>query len=174
MNLIAPTTLSSEAEERRFLGLPTWIKAGRDLTGGQFSLIEQIIPAGFESPWHVHHSEDEAFYVIEGQMSVLTEAGSVLLQAGGFAFGPRGLPHGFRIEGDGPARILLMTTGSDFADFIAETSVPGNAPPAAPDMALLMAAAERHRIAILGPLPGPNGGADASSGMTAPASPATL
>lgn len=155
MNLIAPTatTLQSSVEERRFLGLPTWIKAGRDLTGGRFSLIEQIIPAGFESPWHVHHSEDEAFYVIEGQMSVITEGASTLLQAGGFAFGPRGIPHGFRIEGEGSARILLMTTGGDFADFIAETSVPGDTPPAAPDMAFLVAAAARHNVAILGPLP---------------------
>lgn len=155
MNVIAPTatTMPANVEERRFLGLPTWIKANRDLTGGQFSLIEQIIPAGFESPWHMHHSEDEAFYVIEGQMSVITEGASTLLQAGGFAFGPRGIPHGFRIEGEGPARILLMTTGSDFADFIAETSVPSDTPPAAPDMAFLVAAAERHNVAILGPLP---------------------
>ena len=155
MNQTAPTVLNvpSRVEERRFLGLPTWIKAGRELTGGQFSLIEQIIPAGFESPWHVHHSEDESFYVIEGQMSVILESGRTLLQAGDFAFGPRGIPHGFRIEGEGPARILLMTTGSDFADFIAETSVPRDTPPAAPDMALLVAAAERHNLAILGPLP---------------------
>lgn len=155
MNLTAPTAtnIPSRVEERRFLGLPTWIKAGRELTGGQFSLIEQIIPAGFESPWHIHHSEDESFYVIEGQMSVIMESGRTLLQAGDFAFGPRGIPHGFRIEGEGLARILLMTTGSDFADFIAETSVPGDTPPAAPDMAFLVTAAERHNLAILGPLP---------------------
>jgi quercetin dioxygenase-like cupin family protein len=155
MNMIAPTATStpSRAGEIRFLGLPTWIKADRELTNGHFSLIEQVIPAGFESPWHLHRSEDESFYVLEGQMSVIFEDGSRLLQAGDFAFGPRNKPHGFRIEGDKPARILLMTTGSDFADFIAETSVPSDAPPVAPDMTLLMAAAERHNIAILGPLP---------------------
>jgi quercetin dioxygenase-like cupin family protein len=155
MNMIASaaTSTPSRAQERRFLGLPTWIKADRELTGGQFSLIEQVIPAGFESPWHMHHSEDESFYVIEGQMSVIVDGVSKLLQAGDFGFGPRGIPHGFRIEGQEPARILLMTTGSDFADFIAETSVSADAPPAAPDMALLVAAAERHNLAILGPLP---------------------
>lgn len=155
MTMIAPTAanLPSRVEELRFLGLPTWIKADRGMTGGHFSLIEQVIPAGFESPWHVHHSEDESFYVIDGQMSVIVEGRRKLLQAGDFAFGPRGIPHGFRIEGEGPARVLLMTTGSDFADFIAETSVPSDTPPATPDMALLLAAAERHNIAILGPLP---------------------
>ncbi len=155
MNISASSATSApfRAGEIRFLGLPTWIKADRELTGGHFSLIEQVIPAGFESPWHMHRSEDESFYVLEGQMSVILGGERRLLQAGDCAFGPRGIPHGFRIEGDGPARILLMTTGSDFADFIAETSVPTDAPPAAPDMALLMAAAERHNITILGPLP---------------------
>lgn len=153
MTASTATSAPSRACEVRFLGLPTWIKADRDSTNGHFSLIEQVIPPGFESPWHVHRSEDESFYVLEGEMVVILEEGPCRLQAGDFAFGPRGIPHGFRIEGDKPARILLMTTGSDFADFIAETSVPSEAPPAAPDMALLMAAAERRNIAILGPLP---------------------
>jgi quercetin dioxygenase-like cupin family protein len=147
------TNAPSRAGEVRFLGLPTWIKANRDLTNGHFSLIEQVIPPGFESPWHVHRSEDESFYVLEGEMLVILDGSRFLLRAGDFAFGPRGIPHGFRIEGDKPARVLLMTTGSDFTDFITETSTPSDAPPAAPDMALLMAAAERHNIAILGPLP---------------------
>jgi quercetin dioxygenase-like cupin family protein len=152
MNMITSPGPTSR-DERRFLGLPTWIKADRASTGGQFSLIEQIVPAGFESPWHTHLSEDESFYVIEGRLSVIVDGSHIQLGAGDFAFGPRGIPHGFRVEGDAPARILLMTTGSDFSDFIAETSVPRDALPAAPDMGFLVAAAQRHHIAILGPLP---------------------
>lgn len=140
-------------EELRFLGLPTWIKADRECTGGKLSLIEQVIPAGFESPWHVHHSEDESFYVVDGAVSVIVGDKSVLLEAGGYAFGPRGVPHGFRVEGSTPTRLLLMTTGGDFADFIAEMSVAKDTPPSAPDMANFMAAAVRHNLAILGPLP---------------------
>ncbi|MCZ8106341.1 MAG: cupin domain-containing protein [Burkholderiales bacterium] len=153
MTASTATRTPSRAGELRFLGLPTWIKADRELTNGRFSLIEQVIPTGFESPWHMHRPEDESFYVLEGEMVVILEGSHCLLQAGDFAFGPRGIAHGFRIEGGGPARILLMTTGSDFADFIAEASVPSDMPPAAPDMALLVAAAERHNITILGPLP---------------------
>jgi quercetin dioxygenase-like cupin family protein len=139
--------------ERRFLGLPTWIKADRSITGGRFSLVEQVIPAGFESPWHVHHSEDESFYVLEGEMTVIVGDTHVRLAKGDFGFGPRGVSHGFRIDGSTPARILLMTNGSDFADFVGETSASLGAPPAPPDMALLAAAAERHNLQILGPLP---------------------
>lgn len=143
----------ADPPELRFLGQPTWIKAGRALTGGNLSLIEQILAPGFESPWHVHHTEDESFYVLEGSMTVLVDGSSIRLQAGGFAFGPRGVPHGFRIEGETPARILAMTSGSDFSDFIAETSVSPETPPSPPDMAALVTAAARHGIDILGPLP---------------------
>ena len=82
----------SQVGELRFLGLPTWIKAHRANTGGQYSLIEQVIPAGFASPWHTHRSEDESFYVIEGEMTVIAGGASVRLGAGGYAFGPRGVP----------------------------------------------------------------------------------
>lgn len=141
--------------ERRFLGLPTWIRAGRDETGGALSLIEQVIPPGFESPWHIHSDEDESFYVIEGGIEVVVEDRTVTLAAGDYAFGPRGIAHGFRVLGSGPARILLMTTGGAFAEFIREASDPAETAPvsAEPDIPRLIAAAERHGLAILGPMP---------------------
>jgi uncharacterized cupin superfamily protein len=42
------------------------IKAGAEETGGRFTLIEQVAPAGFRPPPHIHHNEDGAFYVLEG------------------------------------------------------------------------------------------------------------
>lgn len=96
------------SDEISFLGLSTWIRADRERTGGTLSMIEQVIPAGFELPWHVHHTEDELFYVIDGAVTVIVDGATVALGAGGYAFGPRGVPHGFRVEGDRPARILLM------------------------------------------------------------------
>lgn len=141
--------------ERRFLGLPTWIRAGRDETGGALSLIEQVIPPGFESPWHVHSDEDESFYVIEGRAEVVVQDRTVTLGAGDYAFGPRGIAHGFRVLGSEPARILLMTTGGAFADFIREASDPVETASASaePDIPRLIAVAERHGLAILGPMP---------------------
>lgn len=143
--------------ERRFLGLPTWIRAGREETGGALSLIEQVIPPGFESPWHVHHDEDESFYVIDGAIEVVVGSRAVTLGAGDYAFGPRAIAHGFRVVGSEPARLLLMTTGGAFADFIRESSDPADAElldGGAPDIPRLLAAAGRHGISILGPMPG--------------------
>lgn len=154
------TTVSAEAvpaSQRLFLSLPTWIRASGANTGGTFSLIEQLIPPGFASPWHIHHNEDESFYVIDGKASVVVANRSVTLSAGDYAFGPRGIPHGFRIEGTKPARVLLMTSGGTFAEFVREMSQPAEgataSEPTEADLQKLVAAAQSYGLSILGPMP---------------------
>jgi hypothetical protein len=53
-----------------FLGTLMTVKAGREQTRGGFTLIEQKSPPGFAAPPHVHEAEEEAFYVLEGQLQV--------------------------------------------------------------------------------------------------------
>ncbi len=96
-----------EAEALWFMGIPTRVLATAEQTGGAFGLIEHVIPAGDESPWHVHHAEDEAFYVVEGQMTFLCGEQRVQAGPGTFVYGPREIPHGFRVEGTQPATMLL-------------------------------------------------------------------
>jgi len=145
------------ASRRWFLSLPTWIRASGTETNGTLSLIEQVIPPGFASPWHVHHCEDESFYVVDGSMTVVVADRSVTLNTGDYAFGPRGVPHGFRIDGTRSTRLLLMTSGGTFADFVREMSEPADGA-AAPetkeiDLPKLIAAAQKYGLSILGPMP---------------------
>jgi quercetin dioxygenase-like cupin family protein len=51
-----------------FGGLVT-VKATAETTGGGVEVIEILAPAGAGSPLHVHHREDEWFYVIEGELT---------------------------------------------------------------------------------------------------------
>lgn len=135
-----------------FLGAQTWQRATDAQTGGALGLIEQVIAPGFASPYHVHHKEDESFYVLEGTMRFYSEGCAWDAGAGGFAFLPRDIPHGFRVMGDTPARVLLLMTPGGFEGFVAELSEPS--PPAGPpDMGHLMRVAEKYGIDILGPLP---------------------
>jgi mannose-6-phosphate isomerase-like protein (cupin superfamily) len=71
-----------EGEELWFLGAPTRVIANAEQTGGAFGLIEQVIPAGSESPLHVHHAEDESFYVVEGRITFLCGDQKVHAEAG--------------------------------------------------------------------------------------------
>lgn len=142
------------AAERRFLSLPTWVRERGDDDQGAVSIIEQVMPPGFESPWHVHNGGTETFYVVDGEVTVIIADRTVVLRAGESAFGPPGVPHGFRVTGAGPARMLLINNRASFTSFIEDCSVPAEAwVPGEPDFAALAASAARHDLAVLGPIP---------------------
>lgn len=141
-----------EEEPRWLLGSQFWLRATAAQTGGILGVIEQLTPPGHGSPYHVHHNEDEQFYVLEGEIRFFSEGNSWVLGPGGFAFLPRDIPHSIRTEGDTPSRSLLMATLGNFIGFFAETSSPD--PPAGPpDMGALMEAASRYGLEFIGPLP---------------------
>ena len=89
---------------REFLSTLVWIKADGASTAGTQSLIEILAPAGWATPWHVHHTHDEYFYVLEGEITAQVGGARVVLRPGDYAFGPRGIPHGYRVANAGPAR----------------------------------------------------------------------
>jgi uncharacterized cupin superfamily protein len=144
------------AQPRRFLSFTARILGNGTDTGGLHA-VELHLPSGESSPWHVHHEEDEWFHVIDGELEVIVGTTRVRIGAGGFAFGPRNVPHGFRVTSATPARVVLITVGGRFSDFIAENSTPiaeGCTPDGAgPDLKKLAASAARYGQEIFGPLP---------------------
>ena len=138
----------------RFLGLPTLIRSTGENTNGAFGLVEHwMMPPGFASPYHTHHLEDEAFYVLEGELAFVCDGKWSKAGPGTYAFGPRDLAHGFKIVGNSPARILLLCAPGGFEHFVLEQATPIADPPSPPDMAKLMALAAKFHIDIHGPLP---------------------
>ena len=83
------------------------LKATAELTDGRFAAMELVAPKGFASPLHIHHAEDEFFIVLDGEVRVRHGDDIMEAVAGSFIYGPRGVPHAFRVESD-EARLLLM------------------------------------------------------------------
>ena len=133
-----------------FFGAQSWLRATTDSTGGALAVLEQIAAPGTGSPYHMHHNEDEMFYVIEGSVRFVSGERSWIAGPGTWAFLPRDIPHGFEVAGDGPARYLLLTAPAGFDGFVQELWKDAPAPP---DMAKVMEAAGRYGLDILGPLP---------------------
>ncbi|NTU80454.1 MAG: cupin domain-containing protein [Chloroflexales bacterium] len=94
-----------------FIGILVVMKATSEQTGGAFGLVEQVLPAGFVSPYHVHHAEDEAFYVLEGQITFICGGEKLRGEPGTYVFGPRDIPHGVRVEGPDPRFVSPATPG---------------------------------------------------------------
>lgn len=123
------------------------IKASREQTGGAFSLLEAACPPGYATPLHIHYTEDVALYVLEGALTVFWGSEARAAAAGSYFFQPRGIPHGFRVEGAAPARVLYLTIPAGFDCFVLEHE--RLAPTSESEVV-----AARYKIEILGPLPG--------------------
>jgi Cupin domain len=90
--------------------------------------------------------------VLEGKVAFVCDGKWLTAEPGTYVFGPREIPHGFKIVGSAPARMLVLWAPAGFEHFVSELSVPftDSTPP---DMAKLMAVARR----IIGP-PAPTPG----------------
>jgi quercetin dioxygenase-like cupin family protein len=148
--------LQGEGDARWFLGGSSTVKASAGTTAGRVAVIENWAPRGHGSPLHVHHNEDEWFYVLAGELTFWVDGQTITATAGSFVYGPRDVPHTFSVTSD-EARFLLVAEPAGFEEFLLELSEPAQSPtlppatvePPAPDT--MMAAAARYGIEILGP-----------------------
>jgi quercetin dioxygenase-like cupin family protein len=102
--------------------LLTFLATGQD-TQGQFALMEQVTRKGNVPPPHIHHREDETFYVLEGEMTFSVGDRTIKATPGTMVFLPRDVVHSFVIESE-QVRILVMVTPAGAEGFFKECSVP--------------------------------------------------
>ena len=133
------------------------VKAGPEETGNAFSQFVVDDPRGSAPPLHVHHNEDETFFVLEGQVTMFVGDERIDLDAGDYIFGARGVPHAYLIRSE-RARMLVTISPSGSEQLFVSLGIPvtGTEPPAdavmpsPPEMARLFA---EYGAEILGPPP---------------------
>ncbi|HEY3704705.1 MAG TPA: cupin domain-containing protein [Terracidiphilus sp.] len=85
-------------------------------TASSFAVAEWSDPGGTSNsprtiaPWHVHHNDDEAWYVLEGALVIRAGDNVIELPAGSAYLVPRGTPHTYWNPGPAPVRYLLFMT----------------------------------------------------------------
>lgn len=148
------------------------IKARAADTDGAIGLVEGRFPQGFGPPLHVHRNEDEAFYVLEGEIRFRQGDEEVVAGAGAWVWGPRGVPHAFKVESE-TARALVVVTPGGFEEMFAAGGTPASAGEAAPapqpyDPAAAAALAEQFAFDVVGPSSSSNSprGDDGTGGRT--------
>ena len=111
--------------------LMTFLATGEE-TRGQFALIEAVGRKGNVPPPHIHHNEDEIFYVLEGEIAASVNGRTIKVTPGTMVFLPRDVRHSFTIESE-QVRMLQLLTPAGLEGWFKEFSVPAPAmslPPA--------------------------------------------
>lgn len=111
--------------------LMTFLATGED-TQGQFALIESVARKGNAPPPHIHHREDETFYILEGELAVTVGDRTIEAGPGTLVFLPRNVQHSFTIESE-QIRMLVLLAPAGLEGWFKELSVPAQAmemPPA--------------------------------------------
>lgn len=151
-----PYTLAAGAGEAIwYVNNRATILATAAQTGGAFGLVHMEVAIGHGPPLHIHRAEDEAFWILEGQLTVRCGDEEFAAGPGAFVYTPRGVSHTFRLAGDTPAKLLVLLTpgGGEgfFRDAGRPAAGPGFPPPAPPDVAALATVAARYHQEFIGP-----------------------
>ena len=77
-------------------------------------VVEIALPARWDGPPLHHHDFDEAFYVLDGQLTFQLGEDLITAGPGSLTFAPRGSHHTLANRGDSPARYLLICTPGGF------------------------------------------------------------
>ncbi|MBO0792484.1 MAG: cupin domain-containing protein [Ktedonobacteraceae bacterium] len=103
------------------------MKAKSEQTHHAYGLHVVVTPPGAEPPAHIHRHQDEAFYVLEGAVSVRCGEQVWHGETGTFVFLPKGVPHAYKVEGTTPLKMLVITSPGgplDFEQFVEEMGEP--------------------------------------------------
>ncbi len=147
---IKATTLGpGEGRVIQVPGHPITYKATAEETGGAYSLLEVVL-AGGGPPQHIHKAEEEAFYVLEGEVNIKIGEETIRGTAGSFVLIPRGTVHTFWNTGPTHAKLLAIFSPPGFEQFFVEV-VGDEEVDTATFVERGMAVAEKYNLEIVGP-----------------------
>jgi quercetin dioxygenase-like cupin family protein len=105
------------------VALGSILLSGKD-TGGAYCLLDLRVAPGKGVPRHTHTREDEALFVLSGELEATVGDEVFTLGAGETLIAPRNIPHQLRNPGDVANHYLIVFSPSGFEEFLIATSVP--------------------------------------------------
>jgi len=118
-----------------------------DDCGGAMTILETVTPPNMGPPPHVHHREEETFYIVEGSFVFHIADRRIMAGQGSVLVAPKGVPHRFVNVGETPGKLLIIVRPSGFEHFMREfATIPCDQPP---DPAKLKEIGDRHGLEFL-------------------------
>ncbi len=156
MNMMHQPTLRKLGEGRTIsvVGDVYRFLATGEETAGKYAMWEAIVPPGGGPPPHIHSREEEAFYVLEGEITFQIGDQRLVATAGTFANMPVGSLHCFKNESHQPAKMLISVAPAGLEQMFLEVGVPLDQaaktplPPTKAEIEKLLAVAPSYGIEI--------------------------
>jgi len=126
------------------LGEIITIKVAGEDTDGAYTIVQNVSPPSGGPPLHLHHREDEAFYVLEGEYEIQCGADRINATPG---FAPRKIPHTFRNVSAGRNKVLVIITPAGIEKFFEEMSEVAKQGPL--DLGRVKEVAERYEVELM-------------------------
>lgn len=93
------------------------VKIGGEQTSDAYSVFELSVPPNVGAGLHIDKDWDEFWHVMEGTFAFTLNGKEIELGAGGFAHGPKGVPHSFKNVGQCTGKLVMLTTPSGLEKF---------------------------------------------------------
>ena len=121
MSFVPEATVLGPGEGRviHVPGHPVTFKVTAEGTGGAYCLFESVIP-GNGPTQHIHKTEEEAFYILGGEVNILVGEQIVSGTTGSFVLILRGTVHTFWNTGPTPAKLLVIFSPPGFEQVFTE------------------------------------------------------
>jgi len=104
-----PYALNADEGWKYRFGIDFTVKASEVRVGSSAAFLEYTTAQGEEPPPHIHATEDEMFYVLEGAITFQCGDKTFDLEKGGFIFLPRGIEHSYTISSADSVRLITVT-----------------------------------------------------------------
>jgi quercetin dioxygenase-like cupin family protein len=146
----AGVTRAHEGEHLNVLGNTLVYKSPSEETQGTAFIWETESLPGSMVPPHIHHTEDEFIYLVEGELSVTIGEDTYAVQPGDLVKMPRNIPHAILSTGTVSAKSLwtVIPAGKMEGLFRALAALPADQPPDPVQIAQIFTA---HNIQLLLP-----------------------
>jgi mannose-6-phosphate isomerase-like protein (cupin superfamily) len=125
-NRIQPYALNADEGWTYRFGIDFTLKAGEAQKSNGAAFLEYVTKQGEEPSSHIHETEDEMFYVLEGAITFRCCEVIFDLEKGGFIFLPRGIEHSYTIRSEESVRLIVVTSpiregsGDGWGGFVAD------------------------------------------------------
>lgn len=118
---------------------------GSDTNNQIVEWVDDVEP-GVGIPPHMHTKEDEIFRVIKGQIEIMIDGNSRILEAGDMVFAPKNIPHSWKVVGTEKAKMITSAFPAGIEIMFSELA---NLPAGPPDFAKVSEICGRHGITFI-------------------------